>query len=616
MNGKPVDRLNAEEICTALGRNVREVTYVKESKIQETKKETKIDWGGSAPIFSRCDYLGRVKELNKLKKWITADNCRVVFIQGIKGMGKINLAYQLGQEISKDFDYVVVRSLDQYQSIDELITDLLSSLNNQEDIERLDGEQKLKKMMKKLQSDRCLLILTNIDWIIENDSFDFEKEKYNVLLKAIANEQKKSCLVMTSKIKPKKIELLDSKNQLISYLEIPPLSVEAIKNIFNNVGSSQGKEFQGTERDWELLRKKYQGNLFVLENVAINIQENFSGNITNFITFGDFVFNGIEDFIQKLLENSSENERNVMYWLAIYRNPISLFELKDIMKGLWDSEILNIIKHLKSRFFLESKDEVVLIQPPMIRDYLIKQLIKDMTEEIINNSFKLLNKFPLFLPTATIKVREDQDKFIVKPILDKLKTKLHTEEQVKEHLRKLLDENKNNKSDRYLGGNLFNLLLHLGDLENKDLSYLILKNADLRKISLESMNFTGSKLSNSMFLNGFSNVISVAFSPDGKWLAIGDTNDQMYIWQVGESCPVLHEIIETNNGWVRAIAFSPDSKIITSGGENGDICLWEVETGKSIATFPGHLDRVRSLSYSANGQLYQIRSCYTLYKLE
>ncbi|MGK7940533.1 MAG: WD40 repeat domain-containing protein, partial [Crocosphaera sp.] len=399
-------------------------------------------------------------------------------------------------------------------------------------------------------------------------------------------------------IEPNEVSLLVAQNQCSRCLKIEPLSVEAIKNIFNRVGS-----FQGTEEDWALLRDTYEGNSFVLENLAININKSFAGNLTNFIIYGNFVFNGIEAFIKEQLENLSGTEKNVMYWLAIYRNPINLFELKDIMSGLLDDQILTIIKHLKSRFFVESKDEGVLIQPPMIRDCLIKQLVNNMTDEIINNRFDLLNNFPLFLPTATIKVRKDQEKFIIKPIIEKLKTAFNTEKQIKKHLKKLLHQHKNNKFDNYVRGNLFNLLRHLDTLDIKDFSGLVLKNVNLRGISLENIDFSESSLENSMLLHGFSNVISVAFSPDGKWLAIGDTNEQIYLWKVKEGCPILHEIIDTNNGWVRAIIFSPDSQIITSAGENGNICLWEVETRKPIATFSGHLDRVRSLSYSGNSQL-------------
>ncbi|MGK7886955.1 MAG: NB-ARC domain-containing protein [Crocosphaera sp.] len=599
LNAKPVDRLNAEEICTALGCDVTEVTYIEDTQ----PKETKIDLGEATYNNTIFELPARKEQLETLKTWMIKDKCRVVLIEGMKGMGKTNLSFQLAQHIRNDFNYVILRSLDQYQSIDELLTDLLLFFNDneEEDINNLKIKQKISNIIKKLKSFRCLLILANIDGLIDYNSLKFKDSSYNILLKEIATKQEKSCLVMTSNIEPREISLLVAQNQWSRCLKIEPLSVEAIKDIFIRVGS-----FEGTEEDWDFLKNTYNGNNFVLVNVAINIKENFAGNITNFINYcGDrnFVFNGIEEFIEEQLKELSETERNVMYWLAIYRNPINLFELRNIMGGLFGDEIITITKHLKLRFFVESKDEGILIQPPMIRDYLSKKLINDMTEELINNRFDLLDKFPLFLTTATIKVREGQEKFILKPIIEKLKTKLNTEEQTKDHLIKILREHKNNKSDNYLGGNIFNLLRNLENLENEDFSYLVLKNVNLREISLENKNFYKSNLDNSMFLNGFSNVISVAFSPDGKWLAIGDTNAQIYIWQVGEGCPILHEIIETNNGWVRAITFSHDSKIITSGGENGYVCLWEVETGKLATTFSEHRDRIRSLTYGDNGKL-------------
>ncbi|MGK7957198.1 MAG: NB-ARC domain-containing protein [Crocosphaera sp.] len=601
LNGKPVDRNNAEEICFALDYDVREVTYVKatENEIKElTKKETKIDWGEATDNFELFERSIRTKELGNLKQWIIEDKCRLILIEGMRGMGKTNLSYHLAQEIKNNFDYVIFRSLAQYQSIDELLTDLLSFLNDNEDIEDLTIDKKIDNLKNRISLYRCLLILTNIEVSINKEDLVFEDKNYELLANTIAEKQNKSCLLVTSRIETRKMENILATNKFTRRLKIEPLSVEKIKYIFNRVGS-----FEGTEEDWDKLRETYEGHPFVLVNVANNIYNSFGGKIRNFIDFGDFVFSGIEDFIEKQLNNLSETERNVMYWLAIYRNPITLFELKDIMEGLFADQIITITKHLRLRFFLEIKDKGGLIQPPMIRDYLIKKLINDMTEEIINNRFNLLNNFPLFLPKATIKVREDQGKFILKPILQKLKIKLNTEEAVKNHLRTLLHQRRNDKFDKYVGGNILNLLQYLGSLEDEDFSDLIFKNIDLQGMSLKNTKLTNSSLENSMFLHGFSNVISVAFSPDGKWLAIGDTNAHIYIWKVEEICPILHEIIDSNNGWVRAITFSPDSRIIASGGENGKISLWEVETRKPIATFSGHINRVRSLSYSSNGQL-------------
>ncbi|MDJ0601698.1 MAG: hypothetical protein QNJ37_22995 [Crocosphaera sp.] len=130
LNGKPVDRLNAEEICQALGFDIREVTYIEETQ----RKQTKIDWGEAISSFDLFDRSARTKELETLTQWITEDKCRVILIEAIKGMGKSHLSYQLVQENKNDFDFVSVRSLDQYESIDELLTDWLYFINNEEDI--------------------------------------------------------------------------------------------------------------------------------------------------------------------------------------------------------------------------------------------------------------------------------------------------------------------------------------------------------------------------------------------------------------------------------------------------------------------------------------------------
>ncbi len=138
LNAKPVDRLNSEEICSALGCDLREVTYIEETQ----PKLTKIDWGEATNNNSIFDVSTRTGQLETLKKWIIEDKCRVILIEGMKGMRKSHLSYQLAKQIYTNFDYVILRSLDQDQSVDELLTDLLYFLNDEEDIEGLDNKQK------------------------------------------------------------------------------------------------------------------------------------------------------------------------------------------------------------------------------------------------------------------------------------------------------------------------------------------------------------------------------------------------------------------------------------------------------------------------------------------
>jgi WD40 repeat protein len=70
---------------------------------------------------------------------------------------------------------------------------------------------------------------------------------------------------------------------------------------------------------------------------------------------------------------------------------------------------------------------------------------------------------------------------------------------------------------------------------------------------------------------------SVAFSPDGKLLAVGYGRDAIKLWDVGSGREV-----STLKGCflaTQAVAFSPDGKTLASGNNN-DIFLWNVATGK------------------------------------
>jgi hypothetical protein len=72
-----------------------------------------IDWD-EAPDLDH--FYGRTQPLNQLEEWITTDNCKLVAIVGMGGIGKTALTVALCDRIQSDFDCLLWRSLT-YQPI-------------------------------------------------------------------------------------------------------------------------------------------------------------------------------------------------------------------------------------------------------------------------------------------------------------------------------------------------------------------------------------------------------------------------------------------------------------------------------------------------------------------
>jgi len=73
-------------------------------------------------------------------------------------------------------------------------------------------------------------------------------------------------------------------------------------------------------------------------------------------------------------------------------------------------------------------------------------------------------------------------------------------------------------------------------------------------------------------------VTAVAFSPDGKTLAVGNADSSMRIWDA-----VAHKELRQMQGSrerVTAVLYTPDGKDLIAGSENGNVTYWDTGTNK------------------------------------
>jgi RNA polymerase sigma factor (sigma-70 family) len=92
---------------------------------------------------------------------------------------------------------------------------------------------------------------------------------------------------------------------------------------------------------------------------------------------------------------------------------------------------------------------------------------------------------------------------------------------------------------------------------------------------------------------------SVAFTPDGKFLASGGWDRVISFWDPTTGKEIRR--LDAPEKGVDAIAFSRDGKLLAGAGMNGAVILWDAATGKEIRRLEGHRRQVKGIAFSPKG---------------
>lgn len=95
-------------------------------------------------------------------------------------------------------------------------------------------------------------------------------------------------------------------------------------------------------------------------------------------------------------------------------------------------------------------------------------------------------------------------------------------------------------------------------------------------------------------------VRTIAYSPDGRYLAVGGYDETIKVWEVATGRQP--RLLRGHRGHVNALAFSPDGRFLASGGQDGTVRLWDVAAETAVRVMTGKNLAVLSVAFSADGK--------------
>ena len=534
------------------------------------------------------------------------------------------------------------RSLLNAPPLDDLLPDILRALAAP-DLIQLAGrlDQQLAVLLDQLRQKRCLLILDNLESVLEQGvqggAYRAGYEDYGQLIRLVGQYDHQSCLLFTSRERPGGLARLERDIPLIRSHHLHGLDEEAAQQLLAQRGlqRTSGKNLS--------LIRRYSGHPLALKLVAETIGELYFGDVAAFLAEETFIFADIRDVLDQQLERLSPIEREIMTWLAIEREPVSVQTLGDNLLGPVNRpDYLEALRGLGRRSLLEKQGDGFTLQN-VITEFTTQHFIHQLCQELANDNLTTFNHYPLMKAQSNDFVRQSQRRLILQPITQHLRAQFGQaglELKLRDYLVRLRLE----MPRGYAGGNILNLLLHLNsDLSGFDFSGVAVWQAYLQGMMLQHVNFRGADLRGAVFTDTFGAVSSVAFSPDGQLLAAGTQEGQTRIWRTADWQPVQilkgtlacfspdgqtlairshdstlelwdvadaatsasGQTIQTLQGHAATVSsacFSPDGQTLASGSADQTIRLWDVASGQTIQLLQGHGDAVASIHFSPNGQ--------------
>jgi WD40 repeat protein len=562
---------------------------------------------GDAPDVSV--FYGREPELARLTKWVQLDRCRFVGILGLGGIGKTTLVTKLAQALQPSFTAIVWRSLRNAAPLASLLPKLIEIFSHRAEIvpPTMEISEQISCLLKYFREERCLLILDNAETIVQA-GHDNRPEAigYEELFRRIGESAHQSCLLLTSREKPKAIVSLEGDKLPVRTFGLHGLTPSEGEYLFDAKGLSTSSVGRSQ------LVKNYSGNPLALKIVSTSISDLFDGDIDEFLDAEVSIFSDIRKLLDQQFERLSLAEIAVMYWLAIGREWTSIAELyAEIVPAMPKSAVMEAVESLSRKSLIE-RSQGKFTQQAVVMEYMTVRLLDRVMRELTDGNLhgSPAQPLPLWLSYAWLKAQSPeyiqtiQKRLILEPISSHLRLHFGQKFAVAQHLQSLVTSLQTHYAGvlHYGGGNLINLLIYLQvDLTGYDFRNLPIWQADLQGTKLHDVNFSGADFTTTLVTKNFGWISTLTFSPDSQILATGEYRGDICLWQISDQS--RRHKLQGHTNWIWSLAFSLDGRLLASASQDRTIRLWDVTTGCAIHVLQADDYQVLTLAFHPDGRV-------------
>ena len=408
-------------------------------------------------------FYGRTAEIAILTQWCLAERCRLILLVGMGGMGKTRLVTEITTRLADRFDRTIWRSLVNTPSVSELCTDLIQLLCPRPLAELPAAlERQIELLIACLRQDRCLLVLDNVESILAGQvqcgQYLTGYDGYDHLFRALGELPHQSCAILTSREKPHTIARSEIVNpQLVRSLNLGGMSVAAANQVVRAHGCPQLPAWM-----WQEIHTHYNGNPLALKIATIAAVEMTGGGekmleLYPLMKEGKLRFQSIDDSLSRQFDRFSAIEQQLVYWLAIAREPITGRELRSNLSpnAHAPGEVINALQSLARRCIAvctntardRRRQGKWSIQPVMTA-YAIRRSIDLFVGELraspidpavdhLPDRWLNLNTYGIMPPNMTDRLRQTQRQSILQPIIAQLRTVWSDPDDLRQHLQQV-----------------------------------------------------------------------------------------------------------------------------------------------------------------------------------